>query len=126
MPMRWYDVPSGRVGCRFVQALAVEVTGVRKRHWNVERFIVFRTLILQRARHVTKSCEILRSINRRLGAWEAGEHKMLVKDSSRTCAHYLSTSRGGGSPEHRSKIYHSLVLRGKLQLAVCWIMEREK
>ena len=53
MPARQYDAPSGTVGRRFVQALDAELTGVWQRHWNVERFIVFQTVTLQRARHVT-------------------------------------------------------------------------
>ena len=72
MSARWYDAPIGRVRCRFVQVLAAELTGVWQRFWNAERFIVFQTMILQRARHVTKSCEIQQRIDWRLDAWEAG------------------------------------------------------
>ena len=50
-------------------------------------------------------------------AWEAGEHEILEEDRACTCVQYHSTSRGGGgSQEHRAKIYLSLVLHGKLQL----------
>ena len=83
-------------------------------------------MILQRARHVTKSREIQRRIDQRLDAWEAGEHTMLVEDKFRTCDQYLSTSRGGDSPDRRDKIYRSLVIWGKLRLAVQWITDREK
>ena len=34
--------------------------------------------------------------------------------------------QGEDSPEHRAKIYHSLVLRRTLQSEVCCITEREK
>ena len=74
MLVRHYDAPSGRIGHRFVQALAAELTGFRQRRWNVGRFIVFQTVTLQRAWHVTKSCEICQRINRMLDAWEEGEH----------------------------------------------------
>ena len=114
MPARRYDVPSGRVGRRFVQALAAELTGIWQRRWNAERFIVFQTVTLQHARHVPKSCEIRQRIDRRLDTWEAGEHHMLVEDTARTCEKYLSTSRGEDPPEHRANIYHSLVLGEKL------------
>ena len=43
-----------------------------------------------------------------------------------TCAHYLSTSRGGDYLDHRAKIYHRLMLQGKLRLAVRWITEGDK
>ena len=112
MPARWYDALSGRVGRRFVHALAVELIGFRQHRWNAERFIIFQTVILQRALNVIKSCEIRRRIDRRLDAWEAGEHEMLAEDTVRTCTQYLSTSKeGGDSLEHWAKIYHSLVLR---------------
>ena len=54
MPKRRYDAPRGRVGRRFVQALAMELTGVQKCRWNAKRFIVLQTVNLQRAQHVTK------------------------------------------------------------------------
>ena len=64
MPARRYGVPSGRVGCRIAHALAAKLTGVWQRRWNVEKFIVFKTVILQRTRHVTKSCKIRRRMDR--------------------------------------------------------------
>ena len=51
---------------------------------------------------------------------------MLVEDTARTCAQYLSTIRGEDYPEHRAKIYHSLVLQGKLQSVLRWITDRGK
>ena len=62
MPSRRYDAPSGRVGQRFVWTLGAELKGMRDRPWNLERFIVFQTVILQRARHVTASQAICRRI----------------------------------------------------------------
>ena len=55
MPLRRYDAPSGRVGCRFVGTMGVELKGVRDRLWNSERFIVFQTVILLQSRHITAS-----------------------------------------------------------------------
>ena len=51
---------------------------------------------------------------------------MLVEDTSHTFKPNLSTSKGEESPEHRTKIYHSLVLRGKLRSEVWWITDRDK
>ena len=86
MPARRYDAPSGRVGRRFMYTLAVELTGVRPRHWNTERFIVFKTVILQRSRQVTRSGAIRRRIDCRLDAWESGEFGILAEDTAHTCA----------------------------------------
>ena len=118
MLARRYNSPSRRVGCRFVHALAVELTGVCQRRWKTEGFIVFQKVILQSANHVTKSCKIRRRNDQRLDVWEAGEHKMMLEDTARTCVQYLYTRRGYDSLEHRTKIYHSLVLWEKLRSSV--------
>ena len=47
---------------------------------------MFQTVILQRARHVTASQAIYRSIKKRLDAWEEGRHGMLVKETLHTRA----------------------------------------
>ena len=83
------------------------------------------TLILQRGRHVTASQAIRRRIEKRLDAWEAGRHGILVEETLGMCAQYLTAARREESEEHRAKTYHSLVLRGKLRTAVRWITERE-
>ena len=48
--------------------LGAEVLGVRYRRWNSERFIVFQTVILKRARHVTASHAIRLWIEKSLEA----------------------------------------------------------
>ena len=66
MPSRRYAALRGEVGRRFVGTLGAEMQGVWDRRWNSERFIIFQTVILQQARHVTISHAI-----RRLIAWDA-------------------------------------------------------
>ena len=60
-PAQRYKAPSGKVGRRFFNVLVRELRGVLDRRWNSERFIVFQTVTLQRARHVTASRDIRRS-----------------------------------------------------------------
>ena len=50
---------------------------------------------------------------------------MLVEDTLRTCAEYLTVSKRKYLVEHRAQTYHSLVLREKLQTALRWIMVRD-
>ena len=92
MPSRHYDAPSGRVGRRFVGTLGVELKGVRDRLWNSERFIVFKTVILPRSRHVTASQSIRRRIGKRFHA--GGGHATSVWEIS----HRLSEGGDGGAP----------------------------
>ena len=125
MRSRSYNEPCGKVGRQFVGMLGAEMQGVWDRRWNLERFIVFQTVILQRARHVTASHAIRRRIEKRLDAWRAGKHAILVGDTLRYCEEYLTAARREEMAEHRAQTYHSLVLRGKLQSAVRWITEQE-
>ena len=124
MPSRRYEAPYGKVGRRYVNALVRELRGVCDRRWNSERFIVFQTVTLQRARHVTASRDIRRRIEKRLDAWEAENYAMLVEDMLRSCTWYLAAVRQEGTADHRAKTFHSLVLRRKLRTTVRWITER--
>ena len=67
----------------------------------------------------------MRRIGKRLDAWEAGRHKMLVEDTLLTCEQYFSVVCREESEEHRAQTYQSLVLRGGLRAAVRWITNRE-
>ena len=51
---------------------------------------------------------------------------MMVKDTARTCMHYLSKEWRGELEEHQEKTIHSLVPQGKLWRSVKWITEKEK
>ena len=101
MPSRRYDAPSGKVGRRFVGMIGAEMKGVRDRRWNSERFIVFQTVILQRARHVTASHAIRRQIKKRLDAWGSVKHAMIVEDTLGSCEEYLTADRREETAEYR-------------------------
>ena len=74
------------------------------RTWNAERFIVFQTVTLQRAR------DIRQRIEKRLDAWEAGAHKMLVEDTLRSSTQYLTAVRSfprSTEPRHFMAWWHN-------------------
>ena len=50
---------------------------------------------------------------------------MLVEDTLRMCAEYLTVAQREETVEHRAQPYHSLVLRRKLRTAVRWITKRD-
>ena len=118
MPSRRYDTPSGKFGRRFVVALVGYLHWLWDRLWNLERLIVFQTVILQQACHFTASQAIRQRIEKRLDACEAGRHGMLVEETLLKCTKYLTVACREESEEHRTKTYHSLVLRGNLQKTV--------
>ena len=46
---------------------------------------------------------------------------MLVEETLRTCAQYLTDTCRENSKEHRAKTYHILVIQGKMRATVRWI-----
>ena len=91
---------------------------MRYRLWNLEWFIVFQMVILQQSRYVTASQAICWRIKKRLDAWEAGCHEMLVEDTLFTCAQYLTTACREEAKDHRAKTYRSLVIYRRMRMAV--------
>ena len=90
--MRRYDAPIRIFGRRFFRTLRDDLREVWDRLLNLERFIVFQAVILQRSRHVTASHGIRQRIEKRLDAWEDSKHVMLIKNTLRTCAEYLNVA----------------------------------
>ena len=125
MSLRRYDAPSGRVRWRFVGTLGDELRGVGYRLWNSEWFIIFQTVILKRAQHITASHAIRRRTEKRIDAWREGKHATMVENTLHMCAEYFTVAQRKETAEHRAQTFHSLVLRGKLQTGVRWITERE-
>eukprot|EP00978_Attheya_sp_CCMP212_P027128 scaffold90475_cov53-Attheya_sp.AAC.1 len=64
LPTKRYDAPGGAVGCQFVEGLADELEGIRKRKWNSEQFLVFQMVILQRTTNVVGAKYIRKSISK--------------------------------------------------------------
>eukprot|EP00978_Attheya_sp_CCMP212_P034091 scaffold141169_cov34-Attheya_sp.AAC.3 len=52
LPTKQQDTPGGAIGRQFVEGLADELEGIRKRKWNSERFLVFQMVTLQRTTNV--------------------------------------------------------------------------
>ena len=52
MPNQCYDVPSRKVGRRFVEILSVDIGGVHARKCNYDRLVMFHSVILQRTQGV--------------------------------------------------------------------------
>ena len=86
--------------------LVEELHRVRNRQWNSGRFIVFQTVILQQARHITAYQAIRQRIEKRLDAWEAGHHGMLVEENLCTCSQYLIATCREESKDNRDKTNH--------------------
>ena len=77
----WYATPSGEVGCRFTEILAVEWRGVLGRIWNSDRPLVFSHVVLTKTLGVRKAKETRIRITRQMDLWERGIHVGMVGDA---------------------------------------------
>ena len=96
-----YDVPSGKIGKRFVGILSIELDGVRARKWNTERMIIFQSLVLQRAQGINNSTQIRKRILFLLDLWSRGVFDELVKDTYNSAMVYPGKARGNQTTEER-------------------------
>ena len=89
MPTERYDAPSGKVGKIFVGILSVELDGVCARKWNLERVILFQSVILQRAQGINNSAQICKRIFFWLDFRNCGAFEKHTKDTFNSAMGYL-------------------------------------
>ena len=75
VPTQCFDVPSGRIGNRFVGIINVEIERIWDCQYNAERVIIFRTLPLQRVNGVYRARNIRDQIDSQLELWKNGPTK---------------------------------------------------
>ena len=80
--------------------------------------MIFQTVILQRAHHVSGVQAIQRQIVKCLDAREAGQNHTMVKETACKCEKFLFAYRNGELEEQHAWTFHSLVLCVKLRTTV--------
>ena len=78
IPVRRYDAPGVKVGRRFMRMLIAELQVFFKQKYNVGHFIIFHTVILKRARHVSGAQATRQRIGKRLDTWKVGQYQILI------------------------------------------------
>ena len=127
LSFRRYHLPNGNVGRKFVETLAKEIDLVAEKKTNSERLIVYQVLILQREALVSKSADVRRLIGKRLEMWEDGLYDALMHDAERcdrTFGHGNNARRQEQECAHTERIFHRLMIEGKVRSTVRWITER--
>ena len=120
-----YDTPRGKLGKEITNEFSNLLDDVMKRKCNMEKFLVFPMVVLQRRHGVSKRADVQRRLRNRLLAWKEGKYKFLVEDTHQDLSAKQSKARGDTTPAHRAKVYSSKLLRGHLQSAVNYITDRE-
>ena len=128
LPFCRYDLPGGNVGRRFVDVLMSEVGLVAAQKEFSERMVVFQFVVLQRDARVKKTADIWHLILKWLELWECGRFDTLFSEAVR-CSGTFGKHFQHGVPQqehdHSVRIFHHLMLLGKLRSAVHWITERD-
>ena len=81
IPTQRYNAPSQKSGTRFFGILYVELDEVCASKWNMEKVIVFKSVILQRAPGANSYAQIRKRILFGLDFWNCGVFDKLVKDT---------------------------------------------
>ena len=118
-----YDVPSKRVGRRFVDTFAIELQGVKDGKWNSERALVFPKLILQNTPEIKSAGDIRRRIEQRMDLWDQGKFASLLDDIEAEVGKRMP-SRKPRDKETRARAYNARVLSGRVRSAVRQLTDR--
>jgi hypothetical protein len=119
-----YAVPKGAVGKRFLVILTREFCGVRERHWNSERPLLFAATILQTTPGVRRSRDIRRRLARRMDLWEQGCYVALVDDTEVEIRSRISSTRPRDE-EAQARAFNARVLSGRLRSACRSLTSRD-
>ena len=96
-----------------------------------ERLIVFQVVLLQHDTAVSKSADVRRLITRRLQLWEDSQFQVLLQeaecsDKSLGRLQHVSRELQQADCAQTSRIFHCVMIQGKVHAAVCWITKHEK
>ena len=125
LPPSHYNVPRAGVGKDFVNTLSSIMNDVIDRKCNMEKFLTFQMVILQRIPAVKTMSDVRRRLKWRLDLWKSKQYTVLVEDTIRSMEASLSKARGSTTPAQRAKAFDAKVKRGKLRSAVRYITDRE-
>jgi hypothetical protein len=126
-PGQNYNLPKGKVGKRFIFTLASILDWMIARKWNIEVFLVFYMVVLQRGDATIRSVKAIWDIlTWRLDAWERGAINMLVQNTILSMQTKFCTIQDGQSPERRARVFQSKMLKGDKRGTVKYLTETER
>ena len=118
MSTQCYDTPSREVSKSFVGILSIELDGFCASKCNVERVIVFQSIIIKRSQGVNNSAQIHKRILFRLNCWDRGAFDKLVKYTYNSTMGYLRRSRRNQTEGQRHRTFPNLFLKITLRKSV--------
>jgi hypothetical protein len=119
-----YNPPKGGISQWVVATLAREFMGVRERKWNSERTLIFAVCVLWKSPGIICARDIKCRVERRLTLWIGGQYNALVQDIVGEAMRVVGSGWDTANEELIAQKYNHMVLNGKLQAAVCFVMAR--
>lgn len=120
-----YDVPTNKVGQRFLTTLSHLITGIVNRKHNSEKFLVFEMVVLQRNPNIKGNKAICSHLTRKMDLWDNGSYQLLVTECKDDMDSFMRKKRGSSSEEERLQHFSQLLHKGDIRRACRYIAERE-
>ena len=102
-----------------------ELKNIRERKSNSEKLLTMMICLMTRDKNIKGAPAIKRKINARMDDWEAGKSDTLVHETLNLVITNQRQKQGGADPKQRARIFHPLVMRGKIRSAARFITQRE-
>jgi hypothetical protein len=126
-PTLW-QIPYGtnwKVSVAIVRTLMSLVNGLVDRKHNLENYLVFWIVMLQKTRRAKKTGSMNKLIAARLKDWEAGKYESLVTSAEAAIRTFTTTRFGTASPEERAQTFHRKVTQECVGSAVKYLANRD-
>ena len=123
LPKRPYNLPNGNIGRKYVDLLTHEPKLVSTTADSTsERVLVMSRVLLQRNPMIKASKDIQRLIGRRIEDWKENKFDKLLAEAVR-CVKKKQKNHDNLDDKHVSKVFASLMMKGKVRSAIRWLSE---
>ena len=124
LPKRLYTLPNGNIGRKYVDLLTHELKLLyTTAHSTSERILVMSRVFLQRDLMIEASKDIRTLIGRRIDDWKENKFDNLLAEAVR-CGKKKQINQDNLDDKHVSKVFASLMMKGKVRSAMRWLSDR--
>ena len=124
LPKILYSLPNGNIGRKYVDILTHELKLLSTTADSTsERVLVMSRVLLQRDPMIKASKDIRTLIGRRIEDWKENKFDKLLAEAVR-CGKKKQINQDSLDDKHVSKVFASLMMKGKVRSAMRWLSER--
>ena len=124
LPKILYTLPNGNIGRKYVDLLTHELKLLSTTaDFTSERVLVMSRVLLQRDPMIKASKDIRTLIGRRIEDWKENKFDKLLAEAVR-CGKKKQINQDNLNDKHVSKVFASVMMKGKVRSALRWLSER--